>query len=75
MPEGTPILAGGIGVARLVGGAVFCLFVCLFVCLGKFLSVLLLVTRLGLMPCSAWSKKNWARCRAALEVKKKRTET
>ena len=52
--RGTPILAGGIGVARLVAGAVFC-FVA--VCMGKFLSVLWLVTRLGSMPCRAWSKK------------------
>ena len=29
----------------------------LFGRLGKIVSVLLLVTRLGLMPCSAWSKK------------------
>ena len=28
-----------------------------FFCLSKLMSVLLLVTRLGLMPCSAWSKK------------------
>ena len=37
------------------GGFLFCWF---SVCLSKLMSVLLLVTRLGLMPCSAWSKKN-----------------
>ena len=53
--RGTPILAGGIGVARLVfpGFVVFFVLV-----LGQLLcQCYLLVTRLGLMPCSAWSKK------------------
>ena len=52
--RGTPILAGRIGVARWVAGAVFLL---LFLSFGMFWLVLLLVTRLGLMPCCADSKK------------------
>ena len=36
------------------GWGVSCVVSC---CLGKLMSVFLLVTRLGLMPCSAWSKK------------------
>ena len=42
-------------IARFVAGVFFAVFSCLMV--GKLMSVLLLVTRLGLMPCSAWSKK------------------
>ena len=56
-PRGTPILAGGIGVARVVIGAIF---VFGFRFRAVFESVLLLVSRLGLMPCSAWSKKKSA---------------
>ena len=54
--RGTPILAGGIGIARFWWFGLVLVFV-LF--LGQFLSqCALLFTRLGLMPCSAWSKKN-----------------
>ena len=56
-------MVGGIGVARLVVGAVLCWFLCL----GNFCQCALLVTRLGLMPCSAWSKKK--SLGAFLEVK------
>ena len=52
--RGTPILAGGIGVARFCGVVSFGSW---FSVWAIFMSVLLLVTRLGLMPCSAWSKK------------------
>ena len=54
--RGTPILAGGIGVARVVVGAVLFL---LFAVSSSIESVNLLVTRLGLRPYSAWSKKNY----------------
>ena len=49
-----PILAGGIGVARGFGWAVFAFFVGVF---GQYLRQCLLVTRVGLMPFSAWSKR------------------
>ena len=39
-------------------GCGLCLFgECLLCCLGNYKSVFLLVTRLGLRPCSAWNKK------------------
>ena len=53
--RGTPILAGGIGVARLVAGAVFCFVVC-FVW-ARFCQCFCL-------------QRDWARCRAALGAKK-----
>ena len=53
--RGTQILAGGIGVARVVVGSVFLVG---FRFRANLSHRFLLVTRLGLMPCSAWSKKN-----------------
>ena len=55
--RGTPILARGIGVARLWWFGFF-VFVFGFVHGQLLCQCALLVTRLGLMPCSAWSKKN-----------------
>ena len=54
--EGLQSWLGGFGVARFGGLGFLLLFVFVF---GQFLGqCALLVTRLGLMPCSAWSKKN-----------------